>query len=177
MCVIDCTPTLETPRLKLRPIRESDTLAIARYASDMDVARMSSRMPHPYSLDEAKSFVDRAIGVGCERPLFAIAGENDALIGALGFDEPDAIGAPELGYWLGKPFWGKGLATEAVSAALAWARDSWGRKVVRAGHFADNDASAGVLIKSDFLYTGEVIDAPSVARGGTAPLRMLVWLA
>jgi len=89
----------------------------------------------------------------------------------------DERGAPEIGYWLAKPWWGAGLATEAVNRALKWAKEDWGRKVVRAGHFADNPASGAVLIKSDFLYTGEVLDQPSVARGENAPTRMMVWIA
>jgi RimJ/RimL family protein N-acetyltransferase len=176
MCSIECAPpTLETQRLRLRPLRETDAPAIATHAADLDIARMSSRMPHPYSLDEAKTFLD---GVkACEAPTFAIADNNDTLIGTLGFHNIDEWGAPEIGYWLAKPYWGHGLATEAVSRALKWASEDWGRKVVRAGHFADNPASGAVLIKSDFLYTGEIKDQPSLARGEVTPTRMMVWLA
>ena len=69
------------------------------------------------------------------------------------------------------------LATEAAQGALAWARNDWRRKVVVAGHFADNPASGQVLCKSGFLYTGDVELRPSAARGQTVPTRMMVWLA
>jgi RimJ/RimL family protein N-acetyltransferase len=164
---------IETPRLKLRPTRRQDAGRIAELAGDFDVARMTVRIPHPYTDEQAQSFILRMGEPG----RFAIEHGDDGLVGVLGFHDPDAFGAPELGYWLGKPYWGRGLATEAVSAALVWARDGWGRKVVRAGHFADNDASANVLIKADFLYTGQVVEKPSLARGGYALSRMMVWLA
>lgn len=164
---------ISTPRLKLRPTRRQDARRVAELAADFDVARMTVRIPHPYNDEQAQGFIARMGEPG----RFAIEHGEDGLVGVLGFHDTDSFGAPELGYWLGKPYWGQGLATEAVSAALGWARDDWGRKVVRASHFADNDASANVLIKSDFLYTGEVKDKPSLARGGYAPVRMMVWLA
>jgi RimJ/RimL family protein N-acetyltransferase len=177
MCSHSCTPTITTPRLRLRPMRHSDATAIAHYAGEPDVARMTTRMPHPYDLKDAQGFIEAVAMTGEER-VFAIADQADSLIGALGFHALDRHGAPEIGYWLGKPYWGQGLATEAVSATLVWAHRDWGRKVVRAGHFADNEASGAVLVKSDFLYTGEVQKRSSVARGGEiAPTRMMVWIA
>jgi RimJ/RimL family protein N-acetyltransferase len=83
----------------------------------------------------------------------------------------------EIGYWLGRPFWGRGLMTDAVVAALAWVGGAWGRRFVMAGHFADNPASGQVLIKTGFLYTGEVLSRFSIARGEESPTRMMVWLA
>ncbi|HEX7887447.1 MAG TPA: GNAT family N-acetyltransferase, partial [Phenylobacterium sp.] len=80
--------------------------------------------------------------------------------------------------WFGRPFWGRGYATEAVTGALRWAGSDWRKNVVWAGHFADNPASGQVLCKAGFLYTGDVEPRPSVARGGAAvPTRMMVWLA
>jgi RimJ/RimL family protein N-acetyltransferase len=84
---------------------------------------------------------------------------------------------PEIGYWIGRDYWGQGFATEAAMAALRWARDEWRKKVVVAGHFADNPASGVVLNKCGFLYTGEVEKRFSVARGEDAATRMMVWIA
>ena len=67
--------------------------------------------------------------------------------------------------------------TEAVRAALGWARGGWRRRYLLAGHYADNPASGHVLVKAGFLYTGEVIPRFSLARGESAPTRMMVWLA
>jgi RimJ/RimL family protein N-acetyltransferase len=103
--------------------------------------------------------------------------ERDAtFLGVLGIHPKDGLAA-ELGYWIGRPFWGHGYMTEAVTAALIWARESWGARILTSGHFADNPASGGVLVKADFLYTGVVEPRFSVARGEEAATRMMIWLA
>ncbi len=108
---------------------------------------------------------------------FAVEHRDFGVIGMLSFHEM-APGRQELGYWLGRPFWGRGYATEAVAGALRWARSDWRKNVVWAGHFADNRAAGQVLCKAGFLYTGDVEPRPSAGRGGAeAPTRMMVWLA
>ena len=178
MCSYQVTPVIPTPRLRLRPLTPADAPRIAQYASDFDVAKMTTRMPHPYALEDARSFVERADDpLANDETVFGVESPKDGLIGAVGFHAGGALNAPEFGYWIGKPWWGKGYATEAARAALKWAKTGWGRKVVFAGHFADNPASAAVLIKSGFLYTGDVKPLHSAARGEVAPTRMMVWLA
>jgi RimJ/RimL family protein N-acetyltransferase len=171
-------PVIETPRLTLRPVQAEDAGPIAALASDIGVARMTQAMPHPYPRSAADQFVARAAEADFARNItFAIDGEDGDLIGVLGLESKNSP-APELGYWLGRPYWGKGYATEAVTAALDWVKDEWGKRYLVAGHFADNPASGEVLIKAGFLYTGEVQHAVSRARGGTeVPTRMMVWLA
>ena len=89
-----------------------------------------------------------------------------------------AILGDNVGYALGRPFWNRGYATEAARAGLRWAKRDWGRKVVVAGHFADNPASGQVLCKAGFLYTGDVEKRACAARGGElVPTRLMVWLA
>ncbi|MDB5438871.1 MAG: N-acetyltransferase [Caulobacteraceae bacterium] len=173
------TAQIDTGRLTLRAPRRSDAPRIAALANDPAIARMTTRMPYPYGLDEAWSFVERCAGHDPDREqTFAIA-RDDELIGMLGFYPPRSDGRidAEIGYWLGRDYWGQGYATEAARAALRWASQSWGRKAVLSGHFSDNPASAGVLIKSGFLYTGEVQSRDSLARGEAADTRMMVWLA
>jgi len=84
---------------------------------------------------------------------------------------------PEIGYWIGRPFWGQGIAGEAACAAMAWARRDWRRRAAVAGYFADNPASGRVLERAGFLHTGEIQQRFSLARGEAAPTRMMVWLA
>jgi RimJ/RimL family protein N-acetyltransferase len=178
MCSYQRTTVIPTPRLQLRPLTPADAPRIAQYASDFDVAKMTTRMPHPYALDDARNFVERVHDpLAANEAVFGVESAEDGLIGAVGFHAGGDLNAPEFGYWIGKPWWGKGYATEAARAALAWAKTGWGRKVVFAGHFADNPASAAVLIKSGFLYTGDVKPLHSAARGEAAPTRMMVWLA
>jgi RimJ/RimL family protein N-acetyltransferase len=170
--------TLETARLTLRAPARSDAARLAKLANDADVARMTTRIPHPYGLTDAEAFLERCGGL--DQGMFAIEHGDDGLIGMIGFqqmDAPDALG-PEVGYWIGRPYWGKGLATEATAAVLQWAGRDWGRRCVFSSHFADNPASGAVLIKAGFLYTGQVEKRPSAARGGQAvDSRMMVWLA
>jgi len=102
---------------------------------------------------------------------------NFGVVGSIGFTHKRGERA-EIGYFLGRPYWNRGYATEAVRGALRWVKRDWRRNVVVAGHFADNPASGQVLCKAGFLYTGDVELRPCVARGGAeVPTRMMVWLA
>jgi len=186
MCVIDRPETTERPaarehirtdRLILRAPAAGDVAAITALAGDYAIASMTTRMPHPYAETDARQFVALvARQDGARERTFTIERQGEGLIGAIGFHRA-ATGPLELGYWLGRPFWGQGYATEAVAGALHWAAEDWGRKAITSGHFADNPRSANVLIKSGFLYTGEVQMRHSRARGDIAPTRMMVWLA
>jgi RimJ/RimL family protein N-acetyltransferase len=172
---------VQTPRLTLRPTKASDAPALSALIDDMDVARMTSAIPHPYEYGMAEAFICRMAAADAdEETLFAIDIEGYGFAGALGFHptpHDPRPGAPELGFWLGRPHWGQGYMSEAVAAALIWAAEDWGKRFVLAGHFADNPASGRVLVKAGFLYTGDVVPRMSLARGEAAPTRMMVWLA
>jgi RimJ/RimL family protein N-acetyltransferase len=169
--------SLSTPRLTLRAPASGDADRIAALANDIDIARMTTSMPHPYSREDAEAFLARAQTVDPDREVaFAIDDGRDGLIGVVGLF-PHGLLGPEIGYWIGRDYWGQGYATEAASAILLWAGKDWGRRAVMSGHFADNPASGRVLEKAGFLYTGEVQSRRSTARGAAAPTRMMVWLA
>jgi RimJ/RimL family protein N-acetyltransferase len=177
MCAIEFEPVIATDRLRLRKPRRTDAAKIAQYANDFDVARMTTGMPYPYGLDHADGFLERVDNYNSdEAAIFVIDHPEEGAIGVMGFDAA-RTGEMEIGYWLGRPFWGRGYATEAANGALVWAHKTWKRRFVKAGHFSDNPASGRVLCKAGFLYTGEVQLRASVARGGKAPTRMMVWLA
>lgn len=177
MCVIETSPVVETRRLLLRAPGHQDIPAIARLANDPDIARMTCRMPHPFGQGDAEDFV---VQVAAQDPAraatFLIEHEDQGLVGVIGMFE-DADVAPETGYWIGRPFWGRGFATEALEGALVWAGKRWKRRALMAGHFADNPASGRVLEKAGFLYTGETRKRFSKARGEPVDTRMMVWLA
>ena len=180
--VIERTPTIETRRLELRAPRINDAERIAGLACDIDVARMTCRMPYPFQRRDAEACIARAEAMDPGREAaFAVVLEDEGVIGMVGIHpgEPSRSGlaAPEIGYWLGRAYWGRGLATEAVSGALSWARTVWRKRVVAAGHFADNPASGRVLENAGFLYTGAVEPRRSRARGEIVDMRMMVWLA
>ena len=177
MCVIEPSPVIETRRLMLRAPVPGDTSRLAALANDPDVARMTLRMPHPYSLEDADAFVTQVAGQHPARArTFLIAHEDHGPVGVIGLFE-DADPAPEVGYWIGRPYWGRGYATEALEGALVWAAKRWKRRALMAGHFADNPASGRVLEKAGFLYTGEVRKGFSRARDADTETRRMVWLA
>ena len=177
MCVIETSPVVETRRLLLRAPAPQDAPRIAALANDLDIARMTKRMPHPFRMADADAFV---LQVAAQDPArantFVIEHEDLGPVGVIGlFEGEDRV--PETGYWIGRPYWGRGFATEALDAAVVWASRKWKRRALIAGHFADNPASGRVLEKAGFLYTGETRPAFSRARGESADTRMMVWLA
>jgi RimJ/RimL family protein N-acetyltransferase len=176
MCAIEVEPVIETRRLRLRRPRRADAPRVAELLGDLEVSRMTTSIPHPYGLADAETHLFQA-GAPDRHALFVIEHPAEGAIGVLEFDG-EGPRHTELGYWLGRPYWGRGFATEAARAALVWAHRGWGRRHVHARHFSDNPASAEVLCKAGFLYTGEVGLTASRARGGeVVPSRMMVWLA
>ena len=177
MCVIETTPVIETRRLTLRAPEPRDLGRLAQLADDPGVARMTLRMPNPYRLNDAEAFMAQ---VAAQDPrsaaTYLIEHEDVGPVGVIGLFE-DSDPAPEVGYWIGRPFWGRGYATEALEGARVWASKTWKRRALVAGHFDDNPASGRVLEKADFLYTGEVRKGFSRARGEDVRTRRMVWLA
>jgi RimJ/RimL family protein N-acetyltransferase len=178
MCAVEVTPVVSTERLILRGPVANDAAAIAGVANDLNVAGMTTSMPHPYSMTDAEAWVGRAMTCDWDREaLFVIEHRGFGVVGMLGFDQERGP-RTEIGYALGRRFWNRGYATEAVRGALKWVKRDWRKNLVVAGHFADNPASGQVLCKAGFLYTGDIEHRPSIARGrDDVPTRMMVWLA
>ncbi len=170
--------TIETQRLKLRPFEEADARRIAYLAGEYDVAKMCGRVPHPYTMADAFSFLGmttRGRESGQEYA-FAVTAPVDGLVGSCGVmrtgDQAD--GTWEIGYWFGMPYWGLGYASEAARGLMNWARGQLGAQVFVAGHYADNPASGHVLRKLGFVPTGEQ-DLFGLARQRTSPAQRYVW--
>jgi RimJ/RimL family protein N-acetyltransferase len=175
--VIAILPALATARLALRPHRPADATRIARLANDFEVVKMTGGMPFPYGLADAEAFVARAGAADLATDVeFAVELPGEGLIGGLGFFTRDEV-APEVGYWLGRPYWGRGYASEMLKGAMAWARSEWGQRCVLACHFVDNPASGHVLGKAGFLHTGRIEPRPCRARGHNVVSRWMVWMA
>ena len=151
---------IQTHRLTLRPAALADAARVSLLAGDLDVARMTGTIPHPYSEQMAAEWLAGALQ-GEEGVVFMVE-RSGTLIGCTGYR---AFGHDhgELGYWIGKPYWGQGYATEAVRALIAHAFDADRFDYLTAGHFADNPASERVIRKLGFTAQGgEVRDC--VAR-------------
>lgn len=177
MGVIDRTPDIETRRLRLRAPRMDDAPRMAELCNDFDIGRMVSGMPWPYRKADAEDFIARcALADRRTDAAFLIEHDDEGVVGGLGFrTRPEA--PLEVGYWVGKPFWGRGIASEALIGAMAWAARDWKKRVVAAGHFSDNPASGRVLCRGGFLYTGQVRLRACKARGEDVPSRAMIWLA
>ncbi len=143
---------IRTARLVLRPLSEADLLDITRLAGDWAVASMTARIPYPYTPDDARQWLD-----GLEKGEFVRAitmADEDSLLGITGY-LPSLDGrSAEIGYWVGKPSWGRGIATEAAYALIAHCFASAEFEKLTCCHFADNPASARVIEKLGFTSTG-----------------------
>jgi RimJ/RimL family protein N-acetyltransferase len=169
--------SLRTERLNLRPLAMADAPRLAEMANDFDVVKMTGGMPFPYGLADAERFVQRASDADPDREVhFTIELIGEGPVGCVGF-YPRAPLGPEVGYWLGRPFWGRGIATEMLAEIMAWAKVDWGRRYIVACHFHDNPASGRVLERAGFLYTGQVEPLPCKSRGELVPSRWMVWMA
>jgi RimJ/RimL family protein N-acetyltransferase len=146
-----------TKRLLLRPYRLSDAEDLQRLAGEFDVAKGTLCMPHPYEEGMAEEFItaqESAIAKGEVFNLGIFLREPEVLIGGIGLEVRKEHGTAELGYWIGKPYWGKGYCTEAVAAVVEFGFTVLGLRRIFAEHFADNPASGCVLEKLGFSYEG-----------------------
>ncbi len=155
--------TIHTERLVLRPLRASDAGPITLHASDERVARMTTAIPHPYPPGAADAFIEGTLAGRRAEEVWAIDATplgGEELIGVIGF-MPKPGG---LGYWVGPPYWNVGYATEAVMALAEHLFASRGIERLDAAVFADNQASASVLLNAGFRDIGST-SIFSTARG------------
>jgi ribosomal-protein-alanine N-acetyltransferase len=159
---------LETERLLLRPQETGDAARLALLLGDYDVARNLATVPHPYTEEDAKEFIarateDRARGLSHS---FAVTVKPEGLlVGGCGLRLKDDS-VFEFGYWLGKPYWGNGYATEAVRRLMDFAFRELDAPLLRAGWFHDNPASGRVLDKLGAAPAGAE-QRDCLARGHT----------
>jgi RimJ/RimL family protein N-acetyltransferase len=134
--------------LLLRPPERRDAPDIALYAADYDVSKNLANMPHPYGEADAHAYIARqpearAMGTNFG---FAVTRKSDgAFLGCCGLHLEG--GKFEMGYWIGKPFWGQGYATEAARRVIGFAFHDLKAEAVWAGWYHDNPASGRVLEK------------------------------
>jgi ribosomal-protein-alanine N-acetyltransferase len=151
-------PKLETERLLLRPLRSTDAEEFARLSGEWAVASMTSDIPYPFSPLQARGWLKPIRG----EARFAIEQEG-CLIGGVGYYRRPS-GAAELGFWLGRAWWGHGYATEASRAVVRYGLTNPRLPGYSSAHFVDNPASARVLQKLGFQPTGRALIA-CAARG------------
>ena len=145
-------PVLETKRLALRAPRLADAKKVAALANDRRIAENTARIPHPYRETDAEGFISGANKSGGGEAVFLITLRDDTIAGACSIVNQEQ--APELGYWLGVPYWGKGYATEALHAVIDYAFTDLAHEALQAGARVTNPASRRVLEKCGFQWTG-----------------------
>ena len=135
----------------MRAPRLEDAKTVAMLANDRRIAENTARIPHPYKMTDAESFITGANKAGGEA-VFLITLRDETVIGGCGLTLQEEM--PELGYWLGVPYWGKGYATEAVHAVIDYAFTDHEHEALQAGARVTNPASRRVLEKCGFQWTG-----------------------
>lgn len=157
-----------TERLLLRPGWQEDAPALAGAIGDEMIVRNLSRAPWPYNEAHARAFLAGWTDGSPSRFLMIQrTASAPRLIGCIGMDrrENDEV---ELGYWVARPYWGLGYATEAGRHMIDLARTLGIRRLV-ASHFVDNPASGAVLRKLGFKPTGRRPERGSLGRSAAAP--------
>jgi len=148
------TRPLTTPRLRLRQLRPADAPRVQTLCDNLNVSRMLEVVPHPYPDGLAEDWIATRPAAWRAGTLYTFAIEfAGELVGVIGIERQDS-GDHALGYWLGEPWWGQGLMSEAVTCAIGFARDDLGLEKLVAAYFADNTASGRVQEKHGFQVTG-----------------------
>jgi ribosomal-protein-alanine N-acetyltransferase len=166
------TMELALQKCVVRSYRPSDAESLAAQADNRRIwQNLRDGFPHPYRVEDARAFIARAVSAVPET-MFAI-GVDGAAVGGIGFtlqSDIERISA-EIGYWLGEPFWGKGIAAEAVRAVTKYAIETHGLKRVYAVPFEANKASQRVLEKAGYVPEGRMIS--SAVKDGQVINQML----
>lgn len=146
---------LEAPNVRLRRLAAEDTASLVALAGDADVSKTTASLPYPFDDSIAAAFLARANeGAASGRELiFAIEGRSvPGLIGCAGIVFADD--KTEIGYWVGKPHWGRGIATEAVQALVRLLFTNFDTTEIEAEVMSENPASGRVLTKAGFKGAG-----------------------
>ena len=143
------------PRCLLRPLLPTDAPALARHANDRGVwQNLRDRFPHPYGVADAEAFIAH-VGSASVQTVFGIDVDGE-IIGTIGLVPGDDIArrTAEVGYWIGRAFWGRGIVVEALRATTTYAFDTLDLARVFAVPFATSAQSVRVLEKAGYVREG-----------------------
>lgn len=172
-------PVLRSNRLVLRPFRLEDAPGVRDLAGDPSVADTALDIPHPFEDGMAEGWIsthEAAFAAG-ELAAFAVtAADSGELLGAAGLMIDPAHARGELGYWIGRAYWGRGYATEAARTLVAFGFGPLGLRRIHASHLARNPASGRVLARLGMRPEG-VLQEHVVHRGRAEDLVVYGLLA
>lgn len=149
---------LETERLLLRPYMREDTAEVARLLNDTEMARFLMVIPHPFVEFDARTLVKAAWrrltgGRGFDL-LITVKGDSGGPVGSVGVGLHDERRRGELGFWIGREYWGRGYASEAARRMVSFATETLCVPRLTGTVAADNAASLAVLGRLGFVETG-----------------------
>ena len=168
---------METGRIILRPWQDSDAPALYKWASDPDVGPRAGWAPHQ-SVEESLEVI-RTVFSDATNTWAIELKETGEAIGAMGYGPscecnlPARDGEPLIGYWIAKPYWNRGICTEALELMIEHIRLMTDIKSLISGHFVDNPASGRVMEKCGFIPTGESVIDETQYQGKDHPIRVL----
>ena len=145
---------IETERLILRPWQEQDAEDLYTYASNPEVGPPAGWPPHT-SVDNSREIIKNVLS---KPETYAVCLKDGTPIGSIGLhlngstDMTDRDDECELGYWIGKPYWGQGLIPEASRALMRYAFEELGMRAVWCGYYDGNEKSRKVQTKLGFVY-------------------------
>ena len=155
---------LTTKHLILRPLQEHDAEPMATLANDNRVAHMLARLPHPYTLKDAHTFINasqEALKKGTHLSLAVVRRADQTFMGVIGYEE-------ELGCWLGRTFWGKGYGKEATHCLVRFIFFVLQKNILKGTSLTENIASRRIFEGLGFHQTGEK-DCTSLGYKGIKP--------
>ena len=147
---------LNSDLVRMRPLDAVDIAPIQRLAAAEEIAK-NTFVPHPYPADGAEKFVQGARDGWRqdEAYVFAIIEKASAqFAGCMGIHPVPAHHRAEVGYWIGLPFWGRGIATAALRLIIQFGFETLALNRIAAGHFPHNPASGRVMRKANMRYEG-----------------------
>jgi 8-oxo-dGTP diphosphatase len=161
---------LVTERLTLRPYRSEDAAELHRLINDWEVTRNLAAVPFPYSRALADDWIrsageSLADGSAYHLVIAGTEGEREIMVGGIGLRIDAAARTGRLGYWVGRRFWGHGVASEAATRLTRWALANLDLQILVATVASDNPRSVAVLHRIGFRHVGEGTET-FVARGG-----------
>ena len=141
----------------LRPPTPEDAPSLAKHANNRNIwLNLRDRFPHPYQISDAHSLIEML--KENSPPTILIIEVDNTPCGTIGLELQHDVHrlSAELGYWLGEPFWNKGIMTHAVKSFTQYAFETFQLQRIFAVPFANNTASARVLEKTGYTLEGKM---------------------
>lgn len=156
---MDIFPELTTSNLRLRQIRLSDISSLLSYCNNKKISDQIINIPYPYREEDAVYRINFVLQgfKNKERYVFAISlKDREELIGEIGLHIDKGNNCAQVGYWIAEPFWGKGIATEALAAILKFGFETLQLNKIYATHYPENAPSGKVMLKNKMVKEAEM---------------------